>query len=59
MLGETAVALVIALASSMGVGGAAWLLMYKPLGQAIPQPQAAPAHRQQPAPAASINWACR
>lgn len=57
MIGETAVAMVIALASSMGVGGAAWLLMFRPLGQVAEQKAQVPAAR--PQGNAPINWAGR
>lgn len=54
MMGQTAVALVIAAASAMGVGGAAWLLMFRPFGQMAAQEAAKPAAQRRGHP--SINW---
>ena len=52
MLGDMAVALVISVAWAMGVGGAAWLLMFRPLGQA-------PVNTAVRHVESSINWASR
>lgn len=56
MLNEMAVASVIAAATAMGVGGAAWLLMFRPLGQLAPAAATLPAPVQVPHRVTAIDW---